>query len=112
MANARPYDRRLHSFVSGDPPDGMRAELLSYQRESITAMLEKELLPRAIPDPLYVPVVGFHGKMLYMQPDTMEMLRERPMVSQNRGGILCEELGRQFIRADKIGRMSHHVFSL
>lgn len=98
MTENRRYDHRLRSFLDGKPPDGMRSKLLSYQRESIVAMLQKELLPRATPDPLYVPVVGTDGSTLYMQPETMEMLRERPMVSQNRGGILCEELGTSIVQ--------------
>lgn len=72
---------------------GMRSTLYKYQRRSVASMLQKELDPRDVPDPLFIPLVGVNGEEFYFQPGTMEILRERPMVAPNRGGILCEELG-------------------
>jgi hypothetical protein len=45
------------------------------------------------PDPLYIPVTGMDKSVSYLQPATMEILRERPMVAAHHGGVLCEELG-------------------
>lgn len=56
-------------------------------------MIQRELQPGVIPDPLYVPVYGLNNSVFYFQPATMELLREYPTVAQTRGGILCEELG-------------------
>lgn len=74
----------------------MRTLLHRYQRRSVAAMLERELYPGAMPDPLFVPVHGVDGiatTNFYIQPATMEILQERPNVERTRGGILCEELG-------------------
>lgn len=56
-------------------------------------MIQKETCPAYIPDPLFISILGIDGREFYMQPSTMEILQERPMVQQNRGGVLCEELG-------------------
>lgn len=56
-------------------------------------MLQKELDTQDVPDPLFIPVMGVDNKVFYMQPGTMEILKERPMTMPCRGGILCEELG-------------------
>lgn len=72
---------------------GMRSHLHTYQRRSVAAMLQKELYPGRAPDPLYITINGMNGEPFYLQPATMEVLRERPSVELNRGGILCEELG-------------------
>ncbi|PFH51695.1 hypothetical protein AMATHDRAFT_142017 [Amanita thiersii Skay4041] len=72
---------------------GMRSTLFYYQRRSVAMLMQKEMDTRAIPDPLYVPITGVHGEVFYLQPGKLEILRERPMVSPARGGILCEELG-------------------
>lgn len=74
---------------------GMRSVLHNYQRQSVAAMLERELLPGTMPDPLYIPIHGVEQGTppWYMQPSTMEILRDRPSVERTRGGILCEELG-------------------
>ena len=56
-------------------------------------MLQKELDTRDVPDPLFIPVRGVDDKIFYIQPGTMEILKERPMTMPCRGGILCEELG-------------------
>ncbi|KAJ3530656.1 hypothetical protein NM688_g7678 [Phlebia brevispora] len=75
----------------------MRTTLYSYQRRSVAAMVERELHPGTVPDPLFVPIHRVEGaagqETFFLQPATMEILRERPSVAQIRGGILCEELG-------------------
>lgn len=73
--------------------DGMRSELYRYQRRSVAAMLQKELLHSHIPDPLYIPMQGLDGKVFHFQPATMEIFSEPPKVWQSCGGILCEEMG-------------------
>lgn len=81
------------SMLEDDAIEGMRSDLYTYQRRSVAAMIQKETCPVDIPDPLFIPIIGIDGREFYMQPATMEILQERPMVQQNRGGVLCEELG-------------------
>jgi hypothetical protein len=83
----------IHDVLSGGEIYGMRSTLFPYQRRSVAAMIQKETQPIDIPDPLFVSIVGIDGSEFHLQPATMEILQERPMVQQNRGGILCEELG-------------------
>jgi hypothetical protein len=71
----------------------MRSKLYSYQRRSVSAMIHRETSTASVEDPLYIPIVGLDGTTFWFQPGRMEILRERPWVSCNRGGILCEELG-------------------
>jgi hypothetical protein len=56
-------------------------------------MLFKEMSESDVPDPLYIPVTGMDKAVFYLQPATMEILRERPIVAAHHGGVLCEELG-------------------
>ncbi|KIK31000.1 hypothetical protein PISMIDRAFT_85861 [Pisolithus microcarpus 441] len=79
--------------AEGKPVWGLRSHLYSYQRRSVAVMIEKELSPLPVPDPLYVAVASVRGDQYYFQPSTMTILREPPMVAPGRGGILCEELG-------------------
>lgn len=72
---------------------GLRSRLYPYQRESVSAMLLKETSESDVPDPLYIPVSGMDKTIFYLQPATMETLRECPMVTAHHGGVLCEELG-------------------
>ena len=75
---------------------GLRSRLYPYQRESVSAMLLREISESDVPDPLYIPVTGLNETVFYFQPATMEVLRERPMVAAHHGGVLCEELGMTF----------------
>jgi hypothetical protein len=86
-----------YSVLFEDGIEGMRSELYPYQRRSVAAMIQKETQPVDIPDPLFVPIVGIDGSEFSLQPATTEILQERPMVQQNRGGVLCEELGERNI---------------
>lgn len=85
------------SVLAGDDV-GMRSTLYSYQRRSVAAMIEKEIARNDIPSPLYITITGINGRDFYLQPATMEVLQERPMVQHNRGGVLCEELGKILLR--------------
>ena len=80
--------------LAGHDMDDLTTPLYRYQRETVSAMLIREKTHVLIPDPLYIPVTGVDGTQFYLQPWTMELLRERPIISRPRGGILCEELGR------------------
>jgi len=80
-------------IMLGDPIAGLRSRLYPYQRESVSAMLFKEMSDSDVPDPLYIPVTGLNKMVFYLQPATMEILRERPMIAAHHGGVLCEELG-------------------
>ncbi|TDL24898.1 hypothetical protein BD410DRAFT_851421 [Rickenella mellea] len=86
-------DVHAAEVIQSETIPGMRSHLYPYQRESVATMLEKEGRALVIPDPLYTPIKGIDGRDFYYQPATMEILREQPMSSQSRGGILCEELG-------------------
>lgn len=83
----------IHSLLSRDQIEGMRSTLYPYQCRSVVAMIQKETLDVNIPDPLFIKILGIDGSEFYLQPSTMEIVEERPMVQRNRGGVLCEELG-------------------
>jgi hypothetical protein len=92
------YDRShqhplARDILDGSAIPGLKSTLHQYQRRSVAAMLQRELDPGTVPDPLYIPILGIDGREFYLEPATMEILRERPSVSQTRGGILCEEMG-------------------
>lgn len=90
-------DSPLVSNILEGNINGMRSTLYQYQRRSVAKMVEVETTQRSTADPLYIPVMGMNGAIFYLQPATMEVLQERPMVQQNRGGVLCEELGERSI---------------
>ncbi|KAJ6526270.1 SNF2 family N-terminal domain-containing protein [Mycena vulgaris] len=92
-ATSTPIARRLLDLSDGLGNLGLRSKLHRYQRRSVAAMLQKELDLTDDPDPLYLPILGRHGEQFFLQPGTMELLLERPLVAPCRGGILCEELG-------------------
>jgi hypothetical protein len=83
----------ISRIMLGQPISGLRSRLYPYQRDSVSAMLFREMSESDVPDPLYVPVTGLNKTVFYLQPATMEILRERPMVAAHHGGVLCEELG-------------------
>ncbi|KAI9466079.1 P-loop containing nucleoside triphosphate hydrolase protein [Lactarius psammicola] len=83
----------IHEVILGQQIAGLRSKLYPYQRESVSAMIVKEMDDSVTPDPLYIPITGLDKTVFYLQPATMEILRERPMVATHHGGILCEELG-------------------
>ncbi|KAJ7633078.1 P-loop containing nucleoside triphosphate hydrolase protein [Roridomyces roridus] len=91
-ATSFPVMHRLLDFADDLDDLGLRSKLYRYQRESVAAMLQKEMDPQVL-DPLFFPVVGLDDKQMFLQPGTMEFLLERPRVDWGRGGILCEELG-------------------
>ncbi|EAU88937.1 hypothetical protein CC1G_10583 [Coprinopsis cinerea okayama7 len=72
---------------------GLRSKLYRYQRQSVAALLQRELDQRSVKSPVYVPLTDLGGRSFYFQPGTMEILLEKQMVLPCRGGILCEELG-------------------
>ncbi|KAF9246232.1 P-loop containing nucleoside triphosphate hydrolase protein [Melanogaster broomeanus] len=82
-----------HHIASGKAIWGLRSNLYGYQRQSVAAMIQKETNTSPVPDPLYITVTCMSGTKYYLQPSTMSLLRECPMVASARGGILCEELG-------------------
>ncbi|THH11563.1 hypothetical protein EW146_g8002 [Bondarzewia mesenterica] len=79
--------------LSGPSVKGLRSRLYQYQRETVSAMLHKELGLLNMPDPLYLPLRDMDQHVLYLQPNTMDILQQCPTVAEGRGGILCEELG-------------------
>ncbi|KAF8844559.1 hypothetical protein BDN67DRAFT_1000237 [Paxillus ammoniavirescens] len=82
-----------HHIAYGKPIWGLRSNLYGYQRQSVATMIQKEMNTGPVPDPLYITLTCMSGTKCYLQPSTMSLLRERPMVTSARGGILCEELG-------------------
>ncbi|KIJ69192.1 hypothetical protein HYDPIDRAFT_179066 [Hydnomerulius pinastri MD-312] len=83
----------VHDIINGRAIWGLKSKLYGYQRQSVAVMIEKEMNSRPVPDPLYVAVTSISGEKYYLQPSTTNLLRECPMVTPTRGGILCEELG-------------------
>lgn len=83
----------IHKIILGHQIAGLRSCLHPYQRESVSAMLLREMSKSDVPDPLYIPVTGMNKLAFYLQPATMEVLQECPMVATHHGGVLCEELG-------------------
>ncbi|KAG6873801.1 hypothetical protein C0995_011026 [Termitomyces sp. Mi166 len=84
---------RLLDFSDDLSGFGMRSSLYNYQRRSVAAMIQRELDPADIPDPLFIPLQSMRGETFHLQPGTMEILRERPTTQASQSGILCEELG-------------------
>ncbi|KAF9469380.1 P-loop containing nucleoside triphosphate hydrolase protein [Collybia nuda] len=84
---------RLLDFEDDLGGFGLRSRLYKYQRVSVTAMINRELNLNDTPDPLFISLASMRGEAFYLQPGTMEILRERPMVLASRSGVLCEELG-------------------
>ncbi|EKM82385.1 hypothetical protein AGABI1DRAFT_67996 [Agaricus bisporus var. burnettii JB137-S8] len=72
---------------------GFRSVLYRYQRESIASMVSREIDPRAVQDPLGLPLSTINGKDFDLLPATMEVRNGRGYVDPTRGGLLCEELG-------------------
>ena len=85
--------RRLLDFNDNLEGLGMRSTMYRYQRRSVAAMINKEMGVIDIPDTLFIPLASMSLEPFYLQPGTMEILRERPTVAACRGGVLCEELG-------------------
>ena len=81
-----------HALESGEAP-GMRSTLYSYQRQSVAAMLYREQAKATIRNPLFVEIKTIDDQNFYFQPGTMEIRSECPMAYQEKGGMLCEELG-------------------
>lgn len=57
-------------------------------------MVQREQQSEDIPDPCFVQLWAVDGKCFYLQPGTMEVLRDQPLVQPTNGGLLCEELGK------------------
>ena len=81
-----------HVLKSGEVP-GMRSKLYSYQRESVLAMMYREEAKTSFRNPLFIEMTTIDGRSFYFQPGTMEIRFECPMAYQEKGGMLCEELG-------------------
>ena len=86
----------IRRILLGHQIAGLRSRLYPYQRESVSAMLLREMSESDVPDPLYIPVTCLNKMVFYFQPATMEVLRDPPMVAAHHGGVLCEELGITF----------------
>lgn len=83
----------VFELLEGQKISGLRSAPYQYQRTTVAAMLDREINPGNTPDPHYIPLKGIDGKVFFFQPAKMEILRERGRIAQNRGGVLCEELG-------------------
>lgn len=84
---------------SGLPIDlndlGLRSTLRDYQKRSVSTMFSREQQRGSlILDPCYVVISSISSsKQFYLQPATLELVRERPEIVAPSGGILCEEPG-------------------
>ena len=90
------FTSRLLEFNDDLSGLGLRSTLYNYQRRSVNAMLQRELDLSPIPDPLFIELSCMNNHPFYLQPGTMEILKDRPIVDTARSGILCEELGGLF----------------
>ncbi|KAJ7578523.1 hypothetical protein C8J56DRAFT_968195 [Mycena floridula] len=105
ISSPRPQPTDDHSIFNrlldySDPLEGLgfRSTLFRYQRETVAAMVDRETSLQDVPDPLYIPLSGINlpgikNTTFFIQPGTLEVLRELPVTLKCRGGILCEELG-------------------
>ena len=91
--NAHQASALSKHILAGKGVWGLRSILYPYQRRSVAMMLEKEVSSHAINDPTYITVVGMQEETYFLQPGSLEILKDCPMVSPCQGGILCEELG-------------------
>ncbi|KAH7921384.1 hypothetical protein BV22DRAFT_1038738 [Leucogyrophana mollusca] len=81
------------SVTPGGDGMGLRTILYDYQRHAVEVMMKREHNSRPGGNPLFISVRSVYGEEFFIQPSTLEIVRERPMVTRSRGGILCEELG-------------------
>ncbi|TFK61006.1 hypothetical protein BDN72DRAFT_850036 [Pluteus cervinus] len=85
--------RRLLDFEDDLGGLGMRSTLYRYQRRTVAAMVQREKSTEDIHDPLFVAFKTIKEECFYIQPGTLQILRDCPKVAPTRGGLLCEELG-------------------
>ncbi|KLO14911.1 hypothetical protein SCHPADRAFT_291351 [Schizopora paradoxa] len=70
----------------------LRTQLYAYQKQSVSAMRHMESTT-FVRDPLFIPLIGMDEVIFHLQPSTLELRREQPMMARGRGGFLSEELG-------------------
>ncbi|KAK9477270.1 P-loop containing nucleoside triphosphate hydrolase protein [Lipomyces japonicus] len=88
----------LFAQVKTGKVDGMRSALYNYQRETVIAMIRKELVPEYIVDPCLkqVTIAGASGNTIttaYMDTDTFRFRLQPSYYEGSFGGVLSEEMG-------------------
>ncbi|KAI9849001.1 MAG: hypothetical protein M1837_005892 [Sclerophora amabilis] len=91
-------DRLLRSTVEDllcfeKPLDGLKTNLLPYQRRSAAMMVEKEICPRLTLDPRLQEVSAPDQSVFYFDQDGSSIFRHRREYEGPRGGILAETMG-------------------
>ena len=81
----------------GQKISGLRAELYPYQRHTVASMLQNEMDPTVIADPLYFPLHTVDKRSIFLCIDTIDIRLEQPTVPTVRGGVLCEGPGEGFL---------------
>ncbi|KAM3514175.1 hypothetical protein MY11210_002166 [Beauveria gryllotalpidicola] len=72
---------------------GLKSELLSYQKQSIALMIQKEACPGRVLDPRLVHLHDRNDHSWYVDPVAKTVLRDARYYDAVSGGILAEEMG-------------------
>ncbi|KAG0260188.1 hypothetical protein DFQ27_003667 [Actinomortierella ambigua] len=86
----------LEACIEMDSPEGMKTKLYGYQKRSLYKMVQRELLPRKMYDPAFVPLRDRHHQpyILNTSPNAFGIYKKPPFEWDDvRGGILCEDMG-------------------
>lgn len=90
MIETNPSLRRLVSTIQTNDISGIKSVLYNYQRESVTEMLVKELVPEKQLLPGWI-LLDLYGACIHVQSMVISKLAED--FASPRGGILAENMG-------------------
>ncbi|WWC71430.1 uncharacterized protein I206_105386 [Kwoniella pini CBS 10737] len=88
-------DRELFdSLEAYENPYGVQTDLYKYQIRSVSKMVQMEMQPERLADPLFIPMqeAGREGTY-YVNVSTWDIQRHPGWYDLPRGGILCEQMG-------------------
>ncbi|KAG0244428.1 hypothetical protein BGW41_007720 [Actinomortierella wolfii] len=86
----------LDACIEMDSPEGMKTKLYGYQKRSLYKMVQRELIPRKMHDPTFVPLRDGNNQpyILNTNQAAFGIYRKPPFEWDDvRGGILCEDMG-------------------
>lgn len=72
---------------------GLCTPLFEYQRHTVARMLQMEMDPSEISDPLYVPLHTMDKRAIFLRIESLDVKLEQPTVPAIRGGLLCQGPG-------------------
>ncbi len=76
-----------------DSLHGLKTPLYPYQKRSAATMIQRECNPAFMLDPRYETHTGPTGQQYYYDGETGNILREKILYEEARGGILAETMG-------------------